>query len=69
MFWNNQGRKKDYMTRHAEIEAARLRLRDEFAMAALSAIIQNKGIQTTHVAAEVAYAMADAMLEARETDK
>lgn len=41
-------------------------LRDQFAMAALPAIIQNKGIQTTKLAAEIAYAMADAMLEERE---
>lgn len=41
-------------------------LRDQAAMAALPAIIQNKGIQTTTLAAEVAYAMADAMLKARE---
>ena len=44
-------------------------LRDQFAMAALPAIIQNKGVQTTKLAAEVAYAMADAMLEARGSDK
>lgn len=41
-------------------------LRDQFAMAALPALIQNKGIQTTDVAAEHAYAMADAMLAERE---
>lgn len=57
-----------YMDRMAAREAARVRLRDEFAMAALPAIIQNKGIQTTTLAAEVAYAMADAMMEEREAE-
>jgi transcriptional regulator with XRE-family HTH domain len=42
-----------------------INLRDRFAMAALSAIIQNKGIQTTGVAAQTAYQVADAMMEAR----
>ena len=59
----------DYMDRHAEMQAAYYRLRDEFAMSSLSAIIQNKGIQTPLHAAEIAYAMADAMMKARGTDK
>jgi hypothetical protein len=41
------------------------RLRDQFAMAALPAIIRNKGIQTPPAAAEVAYAVADAMMKER----
>lgn len=43
-----------------------LSLRDQFAMAALPAIILNKGIQTAGVAAETAYQVADAMLKQRE---
>ena len=41
-------------------------LRDQFAMAALPAIILNEGIQTAGVAAETAYQVADAMLKQRE---
>ena len=41
-------------------------LRDRFAMAALSAIIQGKDIHTTTQAAETAYHMADSMMEARK---
>ena len=52
--------------RRAEYEAERVRLRDQFAMAAVSAIIQNHGVQTPALAAKIAYEVADAMLKARE---
>lgn len=44
-------------------------LRDQFAMAALSAIIMNKGIQTAEIAAETAYQVADAMIQVRMDSK
>ena len=47
------------------VRDAGLSIRDQFAMAALPAIIQNKGIQTAGVAAETAYQVADAMLKHR----
>ena len=40
-------------------------VRDQFAAAALSAIIRNHGVQTPKVAAEVAYQVADEMMKAR----
>jgi DNA-binding transcriptional regulator YiaG len=42
-----------------------MNMRDYFAIAALPAIIQNKGIQTPEVAADTAYQVADAMMKAR----
>lgn len=61
---------RDYMTRRMEIEMARLRLRDEFAMAALTGLLASSGtIGTKEGYCSGAYAYADAMLEARGTDK
>ena len=60
---------RDYMTRHAEIEAARQRLRDEFAMAILSGAAA--GLNTIHDAEQFAknvYLMADFMMLAREAE-
>lgn len=59
----------DYMSRHAEMQAAYERLRDEFAMAALTSMLsepQKLGDDTPSVAAKWAYKFADAMMKARE---
>ena len=48
--------------RRMERHAAVVRLRDEFAMAALPAIIQNRGVQSSVLAAEIAYEVADEMM-------
>jgi hypothetical protein len=52
----------------SELQAAGVgvSLRDQFAMASLAGIITNHGIQSTKIAAMVAYDMADAMMAARE---
>ena len=59
---------RDYMTRHAEIEAARQRLRDEFAMAALPIAAKAEGRLLSDDIARMAYELADAMLLAREAE-
>ena len=41
-------------------------LRDQFAMAALTGLLQKESIYSASLAAEVAYHMADAMLKQRE---
>lgn len=60
-------RRRDFAERVATeallVEAARARLRDEFAMAALTGIIMRVGVYEG--ACEAAYEAADAMLEAR----
>ena len=46
----------------------RMKMRDQFAVAALPAILMNKGLQifvTAEAAAETAYQVADAMMKAR----
>jgi hypothetical protein len=42
------------------------KLRDQFAMAAISAVIQKDSVFEVTQAAEIAYCVADAMLKARE---
>lgn len=55
-----------YFDRHAEIEAARMRLRDEFAMAALPVAAKAEGRLLSDDIARMAYELADAMMLARE---
>jgi hypothetical protein len=60
--------RSDYMDRHAEMQAAYERLRDEFAMAALTSMLsepQKLGDDTPSVAAKWAYKFAAAMMETR----
>jgi hypothetical protein len=42
-----------------------MNLRDHFAMAALPGIITNHGVQSSKLAAEIAYEVADEMMKAR----
>jgi hypothetical protein len=50
-----------------ENEKSHITLRDQFAMAALPALIKLDSIETVKEAAKAAYYIADAMLKARET--
>lgn len=60
---------RDYMTRHMEIEVARQRLRDEFAMAALTGLLSSAGTMGTREGyCQGAYEFADAMMKAREAE-
>lgn len=61
----------DYMSRHAEMQAAYERLRDEFAMAALTSMLstpQSLTEVTAKIAADWSYKVADAMMKARENE-
>ena len=63
--------RSDYMDRHAEMQAAYERLRDEFAMAALTSMLsrpQDFAEGTPKIAADWAYKFADAMMKARENE-
>jgi hypothetical protein len=52
--------------RRIEVEIARGRLRDEFAMAALAGTLSRRSFAEPEAAAKMAYEIADAMLLARE---
>lgn len=66
--WDNIAIRHLVATLDSEIEQSKITLRDQFAMAALTAIIQleNDSIRTD---CESAYRYADAMLKAREESK
>lgn len=61
--------RSDYMDRHAEMQAAYERLRDEFAMAALTGLLSaSSTIGTREGYCKGAYEFADAMMKARENE-
>jgi len=53
----------------AKIESLHISLRDQFAMAALSAILETTGGTTLTSKCKVAYQIADSMLKARQTSE